>query len=676
MSKKRLSFIIVIALFALIMTGCQLLSISDHICEYSYWVVVKEATCKEQGIKERYCLICDKTDSEYIAKVDHSPTKFEGKDPGCTEEGKTSGVYCSVCMKIISGIDSIDPIGHNVVIDAAVEPTTNSPGRTEGTHCSNCGEIFVKQTSIFFGDYNNHERYNDDYSYMALLQLENGSAMGDFYEEIDAYASVFHISLEDAKHKKNGETDIYFMAEICYSDNGLTSEQALTAWTAYIKDHPIYYWMATNATYTSDYLTVIVDPNYISGEVRESTNYQIYLKVEEYIEYLDGETNAYYITLGLHDLIISNTDYAYEPDGVTPSYDENAHTIIGALLEGEGVCESYAKTFQMILNYYGIDNVIVTGHSGVPHAWNLVQLDDGNWYWYDLTWDDQPDWTTGIRHNYFCISNSEYVAWSDGSSSKNTLFLEDHIPDAPGGMGVHFSYALPDASDTPYNHDGLMIRNDIIEQNGLSYTLIGYKSLALIEIRAEGNVVIPEIVVYDGEEYNVILIGKFDRDLGVFTAGSIIPFDTSTRDHIDVTNIFIPKSICFIWDYSFDYCNTIERFDVDEDNPTFTSVDGVLFTKSLYTLIKYPLAKTNTTYTVPKETVEIAFGAFGDGGNVFCPKHLIRLTITKNVDVIGAVNAGRGFRDATPDSPADIFKIDGYLARLYTMLGIAGVRVE
>ena len=221
-----------------------------------------------------------------------------------------------------------------------------------------------------------------------------------------------------------------------------------------------------------------------------------------------------------------------------------------------------------------------------------------------------------------------------------------------------------------------MIRDDIIEQNGFSYILIGYKSLALIEIKTEGVVKIPETVTYNSEEYNVILIGKFDGEYSVFTAGSVIPYDTVKREHYDITEIHIPKTVRFIWDYSFDYCYSVEKFVVDEENAVFTSFDGVLFTKSLYTLIKYPLAKSDINYKVPELTVEISFGAFGDGGNVFCPKYLKRLDIPSNVDVIGAINAGLGFRDSTPENPSEVLKLDGYLARLYTMLGIAGVRIE
>ena len=667
-------------IFALIIcvaiTGCSALlgGTDDHICEFSNWELVEEPTCKEIGLEERYCYYCDEEQTRRVETLPHTPVQYEGYSATCTEDGQKPGIYCSECMGIISGLEKIKAKGHTPVIDPAVEATETTPGRTEGKHCSTCNEVLVKQTMIFFGGYNDQEKYHGDYAYKSLLSLKNGQEMAEFYNEIDVFASEFHLSVEDAKIKENSENDVYYMAEVYFSDNGLTKDEALSAWSAYLKDHPLYYWMSVQATYTDDYLTLIVDPEYADGDVREQITFEIYQKVEEYITYLGGETEAYEITLGLHDLIISGADYAYEEDGVTPSSERSAHNIIGVLLEGEGVCESYAKTFQMLLNFYDIENIFVTGYAGESHAWNLVQLDNGEWYWYDLTWDDQPEWLLGVRHNYFCVSDSEHVDWSDGSTSKTTKFLEDHIPDAPGGVGVYYSYSLPDAADTPYVSSGIMVRDDILTGNGLSYVLVGYKTVALIDIASEGDIVIPESITYNGDTFTVAMIGEYDRENGVFTPGSVIDYNSVTREHIDVTSIYIPKTVLFIWDYAFDYCYTIESFTVSEDNPAFASQDGVLFTKSLYTLIKYPLAKNLNKYTIPSATVEMAFGAFGDGGNVFCPEYLETLVIPNTVEVIGAFNGGKGFRNSTPEDSSDVIMVDGYLTRLYNMLGLTGVK--
>lgn len=654
-------------LVCLMLTGCEII-FGDHECVYTEWTATKEATCNNAGREERYCRICFKLETQVTPKLSHIPTNFNRKEATCTEEGRAEGVYCSVCLAIISGCEVLSPKGHTEVIDPAVEVTDNAPGRTEGKHCSTCGEILIKQMSIFSGEYSNPEKYHGDYAYNSLAALEKGEEMMEFYAEIDAVASDFHGSLNDAKKKENNGNGIYYVAELCYSDNGISNEEALSVWNAFIKDHPLYYWLSNRSTHTSEYITLMVDEEYIDGEVREDINLQIYSAVEEYIVGLNGEGSVYQITLSFHDRIIESANYAYEADGVTPSSDRPDHNILGVLLEGEGVCESYTKVFQLLLNYCNIENVYVTGYAGESHAWNLVLLDNGEWYWYDLTWDDQPTWMLGVRHNYFCVNDTDYVKWNDGNATKTTTFLNEHAPATFGGTGVNYSYDLPDRATESFDYDGMLLRDEIIVKDGLSYVLVGFNTVSLTKIEAEGDIVIPETINYNGTELTVRYIGKYDESNKMMTPGSITEYDQKAGYHVDITSIYIPKTVEFIWDFAFDYCYSIKSFTVHEDNSVFKSQNGVLFTKSLYTLIKYPLASNTTSYTVPSATVEIAYGAFGDGGNVFCPKNLTKLTIPGTVQVIGATNGGRGYRDVTPEGSNEVTYIDGYLERLYLML--------
>lgn len=660
---------ILLVVVCLLLTGCELI-FGEHTCVYSEWITLEEASCNNAGKQERMCLICFDSETKILPKLSHVPKNFDRKEATCTEDGRAEGIYCSVCRAIIEGCEIITAKGHTEVIDPAVEPTDDTPGRTEGKHCSICGEIFVKQKSIFTSEYSNSEKYHGDYAYESLAELKNGNDMMEFYEEIDEAASDFHNSLNDAKTKKVEENDVYYVAELYFSDNGLNIEEALAVWNAYVRDHPLYYWLSGRTTYNDNYITLMVDDEYVDGDVRESINVQIYNTVEEYILGLDGEGSTYQITLSFHDRIIENADYAYEADGVTPSSDRPDHNILGVLLEGEGVCESYTKVFQLLLNYCDVENIYVTGYAGEPHAWNLVLLDNGEWYWYDLTWDDQPGWMLGLRHNYFCVNDKDYVRWNDGNNNKSTTFLDDHTPATPGGTGVSYTYKLPDRAEESFDYDDIILRNEVIVKDGLSYVLVGFNTVSLIKIEAEGDVIVPEKITYNGTELTVKYIGKYDLENRVLMPGSIIEYDNNTRAHVDVTSIYIPKTVEFIWDFAFDYCYTIKSFTVHTDNPKFKSENGVLFSKSLYTLVKYPLASNVTSYTVPSATVEIAYGAFGDGGNVFCPQNLIRLTIPFNVDVIGATNNGRGYRDEPPVNSGAVTSISGYLDRLYLMLGI------
>lgn len=65
------------------------------------------------------------------------------------------------------------------------------------------------------------------------------------------------------------------------------------------------------------------------------------------------------------------------------------------------------------------------------------------------------------------------------------------------------------------------------------------------------------------------------------------------------SEIRIPASVNSIDASAFFNCNNLAKFDIDSSNATYTSIDGIMFSKDKTTLFKYPQAKTNTSYTIP-----------------------------------------------------------------------------
>ncbi|MDD6072524.1 MAG: transglutaminase-like domain-containing protein [Clostridiales bacterium] len=77
------------------------------------------------------------------------------------------------------------------------------------------------------------------------------------------------------------------------------------------------------------------------------------------------------------------------------------HLAVPALMQGYGVCESYARLLILFLKEFDIPCQPV---SGGGHAWVAVKI-DGKWYHVDPTWDD-----TGAcsgAHHYFLMRNDE-----------------------------------------------------------------------------------------------------------------------------------------------------------------------------------------------------------------------------------------------------------------------------
>ncbi len=422
-----------IKILALIL--CLLLSTMLASCDVLMEYVDVEAIIGEI-IKDALGDVLDDTFGEQLG---HTCEFLEWKvtvPPTCDEEGEEQA-QCSICLEY--EVRAIETLPHTEEIIPGVEATDTTLGKTEGKKCSVCGEIIVKPVTIYpegLDSYTDHNKYDGDYAYNSLSGLKNGAAMQAFYMEIDEAADAFHVSTENAQTKLVGGNDTYYAAEVEFADNGLTSEEALSAWNAYTIDHPLYYWMSKQVTYAASedgsrgYITIIVDDDYATADARQSYNAQIYATVKEYVEYLDGESEVYEITYAFHNLIMNDAEYAYLADGVTPSDEDWAHNIIGVMLEGEGVCESYAKTFQLLLNYCKIECVFVSGEAnGGAHAWNMVKLDNGKWYWYDLTWDDS------LRSDkYFCVTE-----------------MNDHSAYAAGGTGVSYTYELPEAAEEEYS---------------------------------------------------------------------------------------------------------------------------------------------------------------------------------------------------------------------------------
>lgn len=76
-----------------------------------------------------------------------------------------------------------------------------------------------------------------------------------------------------------------------------------------------------------------------------------------------------------------------------------------------------------------------------------------------------------------------------------------------------------------------------------------------------------------------------------------------------LTHMAIPGSVTQIWDEAFLGCSSLTGFTVSEDNPKYTSLDGVLFDKDLSTLIQYPANKEGA-YAIPESVTGVKSAAF------------------------------------------------------------------
>ena len=492
--------------------------------------------------------------------------------------------------------------------------------------------------------------YHSDYGYRALGNTESGTAKQKLYNRIDIISAEFHSDYTLDAPANGG------VAEVDFAALGLTESEAIEVWKTYRNDHPLYYWMSNSVMYNKTVILLLADENYRKGSERERCNELIETKLADYIALTEGETSAYRIALAYHDAIIEAVDYAYEKDGKTPQNDSWAHNIMGVMEEKGSVCEGFARTYQLLLNLSGIENIFITGRAGEDHAWNLVQLDDDEWYWCDLTWDDNPDWMWGVRYNYFCVNDEENVMWTDGGDTGQTgSFIGNHTPDSEYGVGVDWLYQLPARASGSYtaDDDEFLLRENFTAGQ-FTCAVAGYNTVQITGINCtSGDVVIPETVEYNGVTYDVISVGKINED-GLFTDGAI------SLSGEEPKTVNIPESVIFIWDKALCF-DSVESYLVDADNQVYSSDDGVLFTKSGYTLIAYPGSRAGVEYTIPDETCIIAYNAFEK-----CA-YLEKLNVGAKVEMAGAVNMGDRYCDNEAEAAAAYF-INGEWSRIGSAL--------
>lgn len=122
--------------------------------------------------------------------------------------------------------------------------------------------------------------------------------------------------------------------------------------------------------------------------------------------------------IAINKWICDHMQYDYNHNYLNSCYENNSplHVLSGdeiVILHGYGVCSDYSDLFFTLCNMVDIPNIYIggtayggkfdgsAGNEWGPHSWNLVQLEDGNFYHVDTTWND------GTNNKYLLLTDEE-----------------------------------------------------------------------------------------------------------------------------------------------------------------------------------------------------------------------------------------------------------------------------
>jgi len=139
-----------------------------------------------------------------------------------------------------------------------------------------------------------------------------------------------------------------------------------------------------------------------------------------------------------------------------------------------------------------------------------------------------------------------------------------------------------------------------------------------------------------------------------------------------LTGLSIPASVTNIEGNLFLFNSSLPAITVDPNNPSYSSVAGVLFDKGQTTLIDYPTGKTGGTYTIPTSVTSILEYAFSGSAltNVTIPAGLTSLEIFAFEACAGLT--GAYFQGNAPSVTNDVSVFAGDTNTVYYLAGTTG----
>lgn len=311
--------------------------------------------------------------------------------------------------------------------------------QTSNTAANDMSAILISQNSIVQDnedvskiEYDVSDFEKKKYGYLSL-QIEGQTTL---YDKIEA--GIYYLSTEkDA----NGH---YRTARFRLEGVQLSEGQIRQTVNAFIYDHPEIFWLENLFGYTFIGEDTLVEfYSVLSADECQTAIHTFTSTVQAIANGIDDNLSAYEKEKAVHNYLVRNCTYKSGVNDATDGW--QYFSAYGALINGEAVCEGYAKAFEVLLSMVGIESHTIRGQShGVGHMWNIVKLNN-QWYHVDTTWDDTEDKES---YEYFNLS-SEYIQ-KDHTINTDIQLLDSSTIESNVSMDYNFFVPVADSMDLNY----------------------------------------------------------------------------------------------------------------------------------------------------------------------------------------------------------------------------------
>lgn len=382
--KKKL-FVFLLLFFVLFLSGCEI--VNQLMCEHDYVVLEeKEATCKEAGFIKSECTKCQNIKNETISKLSHEFTEWNIIKEATEKEDGLKQRTCLLCGELEEVILYSDSyVDMDIIRFVYEEDKQYIVNNYEDLDIlfNACLLNLVPQMKCIVNyeiiDFN--KLLNDLVNNSRIpLTFEISASLKEDELVVDfTYENIASSTTQNYK---------YFQYTSCNYTTPISSR---------LKDYDEFKINNSKYSYkvsTSEQLCYVLERKVKPICEEGSIASQLYNKMKEVlIEIIDDKMTNVEKVKAIYDYIIMNVTYDDELLRLASSNSNvkqyNGFYLEGVFLDKKAVCEGISKAITCLCNIEGIPCVMVEGYQtnnkgGLGHAWNKVCIDD-IWYILDAT---------------------------------------------------------------------------------------------------------------------------------------------------------------------------------------------------------------------------------------------------------------------------------------------------